>query len=286
MRRQLADRVVGRRVASVEIGRPRSVRRTSPAAVVDGLTGRTITSAGRRGKYLVLSLDNDQAVMIHLRMSGQVLLADPASPRPLHTHVAARLDGSDERGTGEELRFVDPRTFGEVVVFDRADPDRLVPELGRLGIDPVADPFGLSTFVDLVRSSIRVADGPGFKAFLVDQRRVAGIGNIYSDEIAHRTHIHPLRPIGTLRRASIVDVHRAIVDILTEAIERRGSSLPDSRYVDVMGERGSYQEHHLVYGSKGRRCPTCRRGVIATVTAAGRTSHYCPSCQRLPRSKR
>ena len=136
VRRGLAELVVGRPIVRVEVGRERSVRRTSREAVIAGLTGTTMLEARRRGKYLVCDLDSGDAVMVHLRMSGQLLVAPAATPRPPHTHVTMILgDGSDE------LRFVDPRTFGEVVVFD---PDRAaeqVPELGRLGVDPVLDPF-------------------------------------------------------------------------------------------------------------------------------------------------
>ncbi len=140
VRRGLEARVVGRRVDAVEVGRERTVRRTSPAALIDGLTGATMTAATRRGKYLVCPLDTGDAVMIHLRMSGQLLLADPAAPRPPHTHVVMHL-APDDSHAGAELWFVDPRTFGEVVVFDPANVAVEVPELARLGLDPIADPF-------------------------------------------------------------------------------------------------------------------------------------------------
>lgn len=285
VRRQLASKLVGRTITHVDVGRERSVRRTSARAVIDGLTGRTVTEARRRGKYLLVDLDTEASVMVHLRMTGQLLLADPNSPRPPHTHLAARLSGTPASPEAE-LRFVDPRTFGEVVVFDRTRPDDLVPELGRLGIDPVADAFTVDDLAAVVARASRHRLGPGLKAFLVDQRHVAGIGNIYADEVAHRTRLHPLRPVGTLTRPIVRRLHEAIVDILDDAIDARGSTLVDFQYVDLMGDTGSYQQHHLVYGRAGARCPTCGRGLIRTIRAGGRTTHYCPWCQRLPRRAR
>ena len=125
VRRGLVAQVVGRRIDSVEVGRERTVRRTSAEALIDGLTGVTITAFGRRGKYLIGSLDSGDGLMIHLRMSGRVLLSPPGAERPPHTHVVLHLDASDQR-PAEELWFVDPRTFGEVVVFD---PSNLAAEL-------------------------------------------------------------------------------------------------------------------------------------------------------------
>jgi formamidopyrimidine-DNA glycosylase len=139
VRRGLQRHLVGRRIERVEVGRERSVRRTSREAVIAGLTDTVVTAADRRGKYLLLPLDSGDTAMIHLRMSGQVLLAPAGASRPAHTHVVLHLDD------GHEVWFVDPRTFGEVVVFD---PDRVeveVPELARLGVDPIADPFDTST---------------------------------------------------------------------------------------------------------------------------------------------
>ena len=271
VRRGLAGAVVGRRITAVEVGRPRTVRRTSPQEVIDGLTGATIVAVERRGKYLVGHLDSGDAVMVHLRMSGQLLLAPAGSPRPPHTHVVVHLEGRPP----EELWFVDPRTFGEVVVFDPDHADTELPELARLGVDPVADEVD----VDDLRAILRPRRG-GLKALLLDQHAIAGIGNIYADEILHAARLHPDQRSDTLRRTEIRRLHAAIHDVLGAAIEARGSTLADRRYVDLMGSGGSYQDAHRVYGRAGERCRTCDRGVIRRTITNGRSTHHCPWCQR------
>jgi len=175
--------VVGRRIERVEVGRERTVRRTSRQALIDGLTGATITSIGRRGKYIICTLDTGDALMIHLRMSGRVLVSAPGAPRLDHTHVVLHLAGDPP----QELWFVDPRTFGEMVVFD---PDHVaveLPELAHLGVDPITD--GLSAAHEL--GAIVGGRARQLKALLLDQHVVAGIGNIYCDEILQigRAHV-------------------------------------------------------------------------------------------------
>jgi formamidopyrimidine-DNA glycosylase len=273
VRRGLQDRVVGRRIEGVEVGRERTVRRTSPRALIDGLTGTTVTAVDRRGKYLVATLDSGDALMMHLRMSGQLLLADPAAPRPAHTHVVMHL-APDGDGPAD-LLFVDPRTFGEVVVFDPDHAAAEVPELARLGIDPLADPFTVADLWALVhRRRTRI------KVLLLDQHLIAGLGNIYSDEVLHRARIHPDRPADTLTRPAVRRLHQQILDVLGAAVRRRGSTLGDRQYVDLMGGSGSYQLEHLVYGRAGERCRTCGRGIIRRGVVAGRSYHWCPVCQR------
>lgn len=275
MRRGLATAFVGRRVVEVHVGRERVVRRTSADALRQDLTGRRIVSADRRGKYLLCPLDSGRVLMVHLRMSGQVRFAPHGSPRPAHTHVAAVLDD------GTEFRFVDPRTFGEVVVFDPARVASDVPELARLGVDPIADPFD----VDVLRRVVRRGRG-GLKATLLDQHRIAGIGNIYGDEILHRAGLHPLRRTDTLSFTHERRLADSIVGVLAEAIEAGGSTLGDAQYVDVAGRAGTYQHRHRVYGRAGERCPTCGRGRIRRIVVAQRSTHYCAWCQQLrsPRS--
>jgi formamidopyrimidine-DNA glycosylase len=271
VRRGLDRFVVGRHVEAVEVGRERTVRRTSARAVIDGLTGARVDAAHRRGKYLLCPLDTGDELMIHLRMSGQVLVAPAGTERPLHTHVVLHLDD------GHEMWFVDPRTFGEVVVFD---PDHVaveVPELARLGIDPIADAgeFTLRRFRSILRARRRQ-----LKPLLLDQCLVAGIGNIYGDEILHAAHLRPERSSDSLRPAAEARLHAAVTEVLTAAIEAGGSTLRDSQYVDLFGRSGSYQERHLVYGHGGERCSTCGRGWIRRIVVAQRSTHYCSWCQR------
>jgi len=269
VRRGLERHLVGRRIERVEVGRQRTVRRTSREAVIAGLTDTVVEAADRRGKYLLLPLDSGNAAMIHLRMSGQVLLAAAGAQRPAHTHVVLHLDD------GHEAWFVDPRTFGEVVVFD---PDRVeleLPELARLGVDPIADPFDVAVLRRAFGTTSRA-----LKPLLLDQHVVAGIGNIYADEILHRSRLRPDRPASSLDRRHLATLRRSIVDVLTEAIDAGGSTLGDAQYVDLMGEGGSYQDDHRVYGRGGERCLTCGRGWVRRSVTGGRGTHWCPVCQR------
>ena len=272
VRRSLEPRLVGRRIESVSVGRDRVVRRTSAAALIDGARGSIVESVGRRGKYLVCELDNRRSLMVHLRMSGQLLLAERSVARPIHTHVVMCLDD------GYELRFVDPRTFGEVVAFDPARVDVEVPELARLGIDPIADAFDVADLRRVVRGRRRQ-----LKALLLDQHQIAGIGNIYADEILHRARLHPLRRSDTLASAAEARLHAAIGAVLNDAIAAGGSTLDDAAYVDVDGVAGSYQHRHVVYGRADHRCTSCQRGRIRRIVVAQRSTHYCPVCQRGPR---
>jgi len=269
VRRGLERHLVGRRIERVDVGRERSVRRTSRGAVIAGLTNTVVEAADRRGKYLLLPLDSGDTAMIHLRMSGQVLLAPAGTPRPPHTHVVLHLDD------GHEAWFVDPRTFGEVVVFDPDHVEAELPELARLGADPIAQPFDVGVLRRAFGTTSRA-----LKPLLLDQHVVAGIGNIYADEILHRSRLRPDRPASSLDRRRLVTLQRSIVEVLTEAIDAGGSTLGDAQYVDLMGEVGSYQDDHRVYGRGGERCLTCGRGWIRRSVTGGRGTHWCPICQR------
>jgi formamidopyrimidine-DNA glycosylase len=269
VRRGLERLVVGRRIESVEVSRDRTVRRTSPRAVIDGLTGVTVLAANRRGKYLLCPLDSGDELMIHLRMSGQLLVAAGEAPRPLHTHVVIHLDD------GNELWFVDPRTFGEVVVFDPTNLAVEVPELTRLGVDPLADGLSLPQLRTIVRGRHRQ-----LKQLLLDQHVIAGVGNIYADEILHAAKVRPSRSSSALGAGGESRLHAAIHDVLGAAIVSGGSTLRDAQYVDLFGAGGSYQDDHRVYGRAGERCVTCGRGIIRRIAVAQRSTHYCPVCQR------
>ena len=269
VRRGLEQHLVGRTVEHVEVGRERVVRRTSREALIDGLTNTTILRADRRGKYLLMSLDSGDVMMIHLRMSGQVLIAGRGADRPAHTHVVLSLDN------GTEMWFVDPRTFGEVVVYDPANADVELPPIAVLGVDPIAEDFPREHLRKLVRSTSQA-----LKPFLLDQTKVAGVGNIYADEILHRARLRPDRPANTIDAAATWRLHAAIVDILTASIEVGGSTLGDAQYVDVDGGSGSFQNEHRVYGRTGERCVTCGRGWIRHSVSGGRSTHHCPVCQR------
>lgn len=269
VRRGLARTVVGRRITAVDVGRERTVRRTSREALIAGLTGATLVAAGRRGKYLLCPLDTGEELMVHLRMSGRLLLAPAGTSRPAHTHVVLHLEG------GDELWFVDPRTFGEVVVFDPADAATTMPELARLGIDPLVDEFD--------RAALRrrlVGRRRQLKPLLLDQHVIAGIGNIYADESLHRAGLRPDRLADGLSAREVGRLHAAIVTVLDEAVAAGGSTLADTHYVDVEGRGGWFQVAHRVYDRAGQPCLTCGRVEIVRTVSGGRSTCFCPRCQR------
>jgi formamidopyrimidine-DNA glycosylase len=259
VRRDLAALVAGAAVADVAVHGRRSTRRHPETFV---LSGRTLSSFERRGKYLLVGLaPGTDVLVIHLRMSGQLLVCSPSTPLPKHAHVVITLTD------GREIRFVDPRTFGELFVTSRD-----LPELAALGPDALTLDLAQFTAV-LARRRARL------KPLLLDQRAIAGIGNIYSDEILWRAKLRWSRPANDLRRGEVGRLHAAMGGVLAEAIERRGSSLRDGQYVDVAGRSGTFQDHHAVYDRRGAPCPRCGRP-IERITVAQRSHYWCRRCQR------
>jgi formamidopyrimidine-DNA glycosylase len=269
IRRGLEREVVGKRIKSVEVTGTRSVRRhKNKKEFIGRLEGTKVKSARRRGKYLLLTLDSGEVLVIHLRMSGQLLRAQPKDPMPKHTHVVITFT------QGGQLRFVDPRTFGELFL---STPDHLgvdVPELADLGFDPVDTPVVVNEFARRLLSR----PDTKLKALLMDQSFIAGIGNIYSDEILWEAGLRWDRTPSSLSNMEIRRLFRSIVEILHEAVKHRGSTLSDQQYVDVLGRAGEYQLLHNVYDRAGQSCNRCR----ATITKEkfqSRSTFYCPSCQ-------
>lgn len=273
VRRGLERRVVGARIERVDVTGHRTVRRQGREAIIDGLTGTHVSTARRRGKYLLCDLDSGGVLMMHLRMSGRVLVAPLGAPRPAHTHVAMTMSRTDSGGF--EVWFVDPRTFGEVVVFDRDDEARVAPELARLGPDPIAEGLDVAT----LRGILRERRG-NLKALLLNQHAIAGIGNIYADEILHRARLRDDRVPASLGADAVRRLHAAIHDVLAAAVAAGGSTLDDTQYVDVDGATGWFQTEHKVYGRAGERCLTCGRGRIVRRIVAGRSTCACLVCQR------
>jgi len=273
VRRGIDERVVGRLITNVEVGRERSVRRVGREAVIHGLTGTTMLNARRRGKYLLCDLDSGDEVMIHLRMSGRVLVEPAGTERPPHTHVVLTL--APRNGVVDEMWFVDPRTFGEVVVFDPIRTAEVLPELARLGPDPITDEFN----AEVLANQLKGKRG-ALKPLLLNQHVVAGVGNIYADEVLHRSKLRWDRTADSLSRKQVALLAASIVEILTEAIEAGGSTLVDTQYVDIEGNVGSFQENHRVYGRVGQGCLTCGKTSIRKVVVAGRSTSFCPRCQK------
>ncbi|HET6281356.1 MAG TPA: bifunctional DNA-formamidopyrimidine glycosylase/DNA-(apurinic or apyrimidinic site) lyase [Polyangia bacterium] len=263
--RGLAPVLTGRRMAGVwGSGLPLRLARPVPIKVLQALcTRRRIARVRRLGKYILLDLDaaGGAGVAIHLGMSGRLRTQPAAVPRAAHTHVVWKLEG------GDELRFVDPRRFGWV---GTATPIDNLPELAALGPDPLTnlDQEGLAALLRGVRAPI--------KSFLLDQSRIAGLGNIYVCEALHRAGIHPTTPAGRLRR-HVAQLLTAIRDSLESAIANRGTSLRD--YVDANGLPGDNSATLLVYGREGEPCARCGAVIKRRVDAA-RSTFFCPRCQR------
>jgi formamidopyrimidine-DNA glycosylase len=267
LRRDIDKEFTNKRIKQVEVSGSRSIRRHPAEEFVARVEGRKLASTRRRGKYLVLKLDNQDLVVAHMGMSGQLLRATPKEPRSKHTHVVFLFSG------GMELRFVDPRTFGELFIASQEKLDEEVPQLAHLGFDPVEEPMAWTSFAALLG-----ARRGKLKPLLMDQRFVAGIGNMYADEILFTAGLRPDRASDGLTSQEVRRLYRSMVETLQEAIHRRGSSLADEQYRDLFGAMGEYQRLHNVYGREGEACPRCR-GLIVRVKANGRSSFFCPRCQ-------
>jgi formamidopyrimidine-DNA glycosylase len=268
IRRQLAPHLEGRTIEAIEILDPRWTRPEPPAEVEAELTAARVERVGRSGKYLVWSLSGDRYLLIHLRMTG-ALLFDP-DVEPPHMRVRFTLDA------GHRLAYVDPRRFGTGhLVHGAAARDEYLAE--RLGIEPFTPEFT----AEHLRSIARGRTAP-VKAFVLDQRRIAGVGNIYADEALFRAGIHPLRPAGRLSGAQWSRLRDTIEEALSAGIEAKGASIDDFRHVD--GARGSFQDRFLVHRRAGEPCPTCGR-TIRKLVVGGRGTYVCEHCQPRPRRR-
>ena len=268
IRRDLEKEIVGRKVKAVEVTGARSVRRhATPDELRTRVEGRTVSGVRRMGKYLLLDLSGGDVLVVHLGMSGQLLRAGPKEPLPKHTHVVITFTA------GGQLRFVDPRTFGEVFVTAAVTVTEQVPELAHLGFDPLADVMSWVAFGQLL-----AGHRTPLKALLTDQRVVAGIGNIYADEILFAAGLRFDRRSDSLSAQEVRRLQRAMVETLSEAIKHRGSSLADEQYRDLFGETGDYQGQHQVYGRDGQPCRRCHRPIVR-LKAAGRSTFFCERCQ-------
>jgi len=271
IRRQLAPALTGRRIESVRVLDPRWCEPAPPEAIEDALRGRVIEEVGRRGKYLIVSTEDDVHLVMHLRMTGNLLLAADDEEDPAHLRVDIRLDG------GTRLLFVDVRRFGTGDVL--LGGDVLADYFGsRLGVEPLSADFT----AEALRAMARGRKQP-VKAFLLNQERIAGVGNIYADEALWRAMIHPLRPVGTLKRAQIEALRDAVVESLELGIDSKGASIDDYRHVD--GERGSFQDRFVAYSRAGEPCFRCGTP-MEKLRAAGRGTYVCPNCQRRPRVRK
>jgi formamidopyrimidine-DNA glycosylase len=269
IRRQLAPLVEGRRLKRVEILDARWSRPLEPRELADALVGRRVEALGRRGKYLVWSLEDDVHLVQHLRMTGAVL----CEPRPEPAHVRVRLDLSPKR----RLVIVDPRRFGTGELLLGGDALEAF-FTARLGLEPLDERFTAEHLRGLARG--RTAP---IKAFLLDQRRIAGVGNIYADEALFRAGIHPLRLAGRLSGEQYARLRESTIAALQAGIDARGATIDDFRHVD--GVRGSFQNQFLVHRREGEPCGKCGTTIVKMVVA-GRGTYVCEVCQPRPRRAR
>jgi formamidopyrimidine-DNA glycosylase len=269
IRRQLAPALEGRTITAAQILDPRWTRPEPPELVQEGLTGRRIEHLSRAGKYLVWELSGDLHLLVHLRMTGTLLLNPIAEP--LHTRARFELDGEGQ------LIYVDPRRFGTAHLLPgTAARDAYLGE--RIGIEPLTPEFTLAH----LRAMARGRTAP-VKSFVLDQRRIAGVGNIYADEALFRARIHPLRPAGSLTRTQLAALREAIETSLLAGIEAKGATIDDFRHVD--GAHGSFQDRFLVHRREGLPCPNCGRP-IRKLVVGGRGTYVCEHCQPRPRRRR
>ena len=261
----------GRRILTVRLGKTNFIE--DPAALERDLPGSRVTGVRRHGKFIVVELDASNrgsssfSLLIHLGMTGQIVVGPLEAPVAPHTHVFFALDD------GREFRYTDVRRFGKMRLLSAGAQGTA---LGKLGLDPLE--ATQAEFFALVRSR-----RARIKALLLDQRVLRGMGNIYTDESLWRARISPKRLGVNLKDEELRRLHRAMLHVLNEAIRMRGSSVSD--YVDSEGRRGSFQQRHKVYQRKGKKCFRCG-GLIRRAIVAGRSSYFCPRCQPAPRTRR
>jgi formamidopyrimidine-DNA glycosylase len=262
--RDLRPHLVGRRIRSVEVGQHR-LRRSWTADTGPLLVGQRIHTVHRRGKWILFDLDEPLHLGIHLGMTGQLTVVPAAEPRADHTHVVIGLNPGKQ-----QLRFRDIRRFGCTMVF----PDQEA--LDRFFVDAQMGPEPFNLKRQYWRERL-AATARCLKAVLLDQRVVAGVGNIYADESLFEARLHPTLLGRDLEAAAADRLRKAVVKVLNRAIDRRGSSIRN--YVGGSGLKGEYQREFRVYGRAGEPCPRCRSR-IERIRLAGRSTHFCPQCQK------
>jgi len=259
--RGLREPLVGRQFTGVRIGWENLVARPTVKEFVRGLVGQRILGVKRRGKYLIFALSGGKSLIIHLRMTGRLLIKNPDDELDKHAHLIFELDD------GQELRFNNVRKLGRVYLVD--DEDEIV---GKLGPEPLDDDFTPAGFAALLSGR-----RGRIKPLLLNQRFMAGVGNIYADEALFAARIHPERRADALTTEDIERLYGAIRRVLHQGIENRGTTLSD--YLDAEGREGRNQEYLRVFRRTGQHCPRCGVPIERTVVG-GRGTYFCPRCQR------
>lgn len=265
IRRDLVKSIVGLTIIDIDLRLPKLIRGYSAEEFVRRLKGAKVLEAGRRAKMLILKTSAGE-LLIHLKMSGRLIYCPAACLEEKHTHVIFFMDN------GSELRFVDMRKFG----FFRLVADSelsTIPELANLGPEPLD--ISLSEFTRLINK--KKTSKRSIKALLMDQSFVAGIGNIYADEVLFAAGVMPSRPVLSMTEGETAAIHHQIRTVLSLAVKNRGTSF--SQYVDASGQTGRHQEQLKVYRQTGKSCPRCGKP-IERIKLGGRGTHFCSDCQR------
>jgi len=287
--RQLDPELTGRRIESLEVLDARWCRPTPPRKLERAVADATIEGLGRRGKYLLLALDGERTLVMHLRMTGNLVLVegerklDPSEGRRLYEaersvserHLRARLQLDD----GRRLWFTDQGRFGEASLIANRKLDE---RFAKLGVEPLS-----AEFTPDALGAMAAGRTAPLKSFLLAQSGVAGVGNIYADEALFRARLHPLSPAGSMKPEHQVALRDAVVAALEAGIDGGGASIDD--YRDGRGEKGTMQDEFLVHTREGEPCPRCD-ATIARIVVSGRSTYYCPKCQvrlrKRPRRRR
>ncbi|HEY8417013.1 MAG TPA: bifunctional DNA-formamidopyrimidine glycosylase/DNA-(apurinic or apyrimidinic site) lyase [Limnochordales bacterium] len=265
VRRQLQAALPGRRIEGVDVRLARVLQNIAPDALKERIVGRRFTGVDRRGKFLILHLDEGARLIVHLRMTGRLTVSRAADPEWPYTRVVVPLDD------GRQLRFSDMRTFGTWHYIGDGyggEPPGLV----SMGVEPLSDAFTPDTL-----AAVLAGRRAPIKAVLLDQRRIAGIGNIYADEALFRAGIAPGRPAGSLSEQEVARLHHAIRAVLQASLDQGGTTVRD--YVNGRGAPGEFQKYLDVYGRAGQPCRRCGTPLVKR-KVAGRGTHVCPQCQR------
>lgn len=261
VRRSLSELLPNRTISAVQVVKPQIVA----LGDMNELVGQAFAEFGRRGKYLIFTLSGGARMVVHLRMTGKLLFHAEELPPEKHDHI--RMCFED----GSELVYNDIRAFGRVWLTDEAGLTQ-ISGLATLGMEPIEPEFSAAYWHERTKGRSRLS----VKAALLDQRIVAGLGNIYADEVLFRAGIHPERPVGTLTAEDDERLAAAMREILTEAIAMRGTTFRD--YVDGNNQKGGYQNLLKVFQKNGEPCPVCGTP-IERIRVGGRGTHFCPHCQ-------
>ncbi|WAD01804.1 bifunctional DNA-formamidopyrimidine glycosylase/DNA-(apurinic or apyrimidinic site) lyase [Levilactobacillus brevis] len=267
VRRGLTRLVQGATIAHVEVRYPKMVTPDADVFTAE-LISRKIERIDRRGKYLLFRFSGDLTMVSHLRMEGKYDVQPEGSPVSKHTHVIFHL--TDNR----ELRYTDTRKFGRMQLVPTGEETTLAPSLGKLGPEPTAETLTLAYMVKIFGKSHKVV-----KPFLLDQTRIAGLGNIYADEVLWLSKINPLTPVDTLTPSQLSELRQNIIDEMALAIGGHGTTVHS--FSTAFGEAGQFQNQLHVYGREGEPCERCGTELVK-IKVAQRGTHFCPYCQPLP----